>query len=438
MNRRSMDPGFDQRIADWLEDDPANAPDAVLTTVLAAFPSIPQRRAMRAPWRLRPMTLSARLLAAAIAIAVVAAGGLLILRPGGPSVSSSPSAPPSGAPSASTTAVVTAAPSATPDWSTLPGRLLVEHFGNPLDLSDPTGNNDGHDLWFLDPADMTSRTAVEFLPGVTSQGKGYADVSSDGRKVVFEDFADANRLYEANLDGTGFHQLDIPCPTVCAFLDPDYDPTGTRIVFVRIQPPSTWLEIFDLATGKTTKLDRTSGPEADAIPSQPAWSPDGKTIAFSRITWAGASGGQPPKSGTLSLLDVTSGQVTELPINPALIPGDPNWSGDSRTIVFAAAPMSQTGGVNVDIIKGNFAIGRDGTGMRQVPGLSSPEYLPGGQYIVFKTGCSETLNALCSGVDNFGVMRADFTDARRVNNSGMDVTDAPQGFSFVAHWVPSP
>ena len=71
-----MSPEFDPRIADWLEDDPDDAPDAVLETVLAAFPSIPQRRASRVPWRFRPMTLTTRLLAGAAAIAVVLVGGV--------------------------------------------------------------------------------------------------------------------------------------------------------------------------------------------------------------------------------------------------------------------------------------------------------------------------------------------------------------------------
>ena len=40
-----LDPAFDPRIADWLEADPDRAPREVLDTVLAALPSIPQRRA---------------------------------------------------------------------------------------------------------------------------------------------------------------------------------------------------------------------------------------------------------------------------------------------------------------------------------------------------------------------------------------------------------
>ena len=48
------DPDFEPRVADWLEADPDHAPAPVLSTVLAAFPSIPQRRASRVPWRFQP------------------------------------------------------------------------------------------------------------------------------------------------------------------------------------------------------------------------------------------------------------------------------------------------------------------------------------------------------------------------------------------------
>ena len=38
MNPYDLEPGFDPRIADWLEDDPTMRPDQVLETVLAAVP----------------------------------------------------------------------------------------------------------------------------------------------------------------------------------------------------------------------------------------------------------------------------------------------------------------------------------------------------------------------------------------------------------------
>ena len=91
MTRRLPSPDFDPRIADWLESDPDDAPDLVLETVLAAFPSIPQRRAMRAPWRSFTMNRLA-LLGAAAALALLVGAALVLLKPptatvGGPSPS---------------------------------------------------------------------------------------------------------------------------------------------------------------------------------------------------------------------------------------------------------------------------------------------------------------------------------------------------------------
>ena len=77
--KRLPDPTFDQRLADWLEDDPSTAPREVLATVLAAFPSIDQRRRSRAPWRFPIMNRYLIPIAAAV---IVAVGALyLISRP---------------------------------------------------------------------------------------------------------------------------------------------------------------------------------------------------------------------------------------------------------------------------------------------------------------------------------------------------------------------
>ena len=54
MSRYPIDPDFEPRIADWLEADPDIAPAPVLSTVLAAFPSIPPlyRSSPLDSWRL--------------------------------------------------------------------------------------------------------------------------------------------------------------------------------------------------------------------------------------------------------------------------------------------------------------------------------------------------------------------------------------------------
>ena len=90
---------FDPRIADWLEGDPNEAPDQALQVVLAAFPSIKQRRAMRLPWRFPRMSPIARAALAALVIALALGGALYVLRPtdqvAAPAVSPSVSAYPS-------------------------------------------------------------------------------------------------------------------------------------------------------------------------------------------------------------------------------------------------------------------------------------------------------------------------------------------------------
>ena len=75
---RSTELDFDQRIADWLEDDPNLAPRQVIETVLAAYPSIPQRHPMRLPRRFPTMTMPIRI-AAAAAIGVLAVGAAFYL-----------------------------------------------------------------------------------------------------------------------------------------------------------------------------------------------------------------------------------------------------------------------------------------------------------------------------------------------------------------------
>jgi hypothetical protein len=130
---RPTDPLFDQRIADWLEVDPVQAPDQVLEVVLAALPSTPRRPASRVPRRLIAMPTSIRWsVAAAAVVGVLVVGGALDLnRPsqpaaGGPSptpgLSTSPSQSANPTAGPSPTAVPAGAASWTPTGSMGIGR----------------------------------------------------------------------------------------------------------------------------------------------------------------------------------------------------------------------------------------------------------------------------------------------------------------------------
>ena len=73
---------FDPRVAEWLEGDPNTAPDQALQVVLAAFPSIDQRRAKRLPRRTFDMITIPRVaFGAAAVVAIVVIGGVYFLKP---------------------------------------------------------------------------------------------------------------------------------------------------------------------------------------------------------------------------------------------------------------------------------------------------------------------------------------------------------------------
>jgi hypothetical protein len=75
------DPWFDERIADWLQDDADHAPPIVLDVIAAAVPSIPQRRHSWAPWRTFPMSFPIRSAVGAGVLIVVAVFAIAVLRP---------------------------------------------------------------------------------------------------------------------------------------------------------------------------------------------------------------------------------------------------------------------------------------------------------------------------------------------------------------------
>jgi dipeptidyl aminopeptidase/acylaminoacyl peptidase len=110
----------------------------------------------------------------------------------------------------------------------------------------------------------------------------------------------------------------------------------------------------------------------------PAWSPDGKSIAF---VDNGVQPGAGPLGGHLYVMDASGANVHQLVDgttgNRPLYAFSPTWSPDGKQIAFTYG-------------SGISAVNRDGTGLRLVMNRgAAPDWSPGGKKIAFSLGDAE-------------------------------------------------
>lgn len=284
------------------------------------------------------------------------------------------------------------------------------------------GEGAEHPVWSPDGLKLAYWTLVPLEPGYGSPNLAtLVVVDADGTRSVVVDSA---RIPDASPDTRAIG------PSIAA-TSPDnlppliaWAPDSERLAYA-LPRDGVW-RIF------VARSDRPGGtPIGDpALPAiHPAWSPDGRTIAF--------SGGRWNADPAVYLMSADGSDVRRL-TTVTLPNSSPAWSPDGRTIAFTVRSLCQ-GEV--------WAIGADGTGERPIAAdrafdLHGQSWSPDGTMIAFSRrpkGCPEA-----SFNGTVVVANADGSDARVLKEYGIyglglewPVAWSPDGSSVLAFLMSS-
>ncbi len=239
---------------------------------------------------------------------------------------------------------------------------------------------------------------------LTRPPAGASDVQPDwspgGSRIVFERQFEYKpfEIWSVNPDGSDLRQIDPGCPPgiptdqICEEEGPAWSPDGKQIAYgnpfgqLKSIGGVEWIEVgaisvIDANGSRRRQLTQHQRPTSSED-FQPVWSPDGRRIAFQRENSTAA-----PR-GRRAIFVVNADGSGLRRVTPwKLDAGDhPDWSPDGRRILFRS-PSHDLFGSNI------YAIRPDGTGLAQLTHFGqtvevlSSSYSPDGKWIVFsRTG----------------------------------------------------
>ena len=185
-------------------------------------------------------------------------------------------------------------------------------------------------------------------------------------------------IFTIRPDGTDVRRITYPARGI-ETAHPDWSPDGGLIAYMRATFPwddAVPRHLFVVRADGSHRTDLTEG--ACAPPrcfgeEDPAWSPDGRRIAFFRTTRHGASIFVMSRAGT------ERRQVTSPPAR-RFADKAPSWSPAGDELVFVRSDDARER-------SSLFVVALDGTAPRRITpwgeGLSPPEWSPDGHWIVF-------------------------------------------------------
>jgi Tol biopolymer transport system component len=188
-------------------------------------------------------------------------------------------------------------------------------------------------------------------------------------KIAFWDSTSGHpaEIYLVNPDGSGRVQLT-QGPSVN--VDPAWSPDGRRIAFASNRDdPNDEIYVMNADGTNIARLTNNSSSDRD-----PAWSPDGTKLLFTR------DGAQGPD---IYRMNADGSGVTRLTFSGARTPA---WSPDGTKVAFSAADID-TGEEDIEVADPDFSTRVDLTNNPYSP-EESPDWSPDGQFVTFMDdGC---------------------------------------------------
>jgi len=225
------------------------------------------------------------------------------------------------------------------------GSALTRLTNNPANDRFPTWSPDGRRIAFSREKDIYVMNAdgnnQTRLTNATSLVMGL-DWSSDGQRIIFSlsETPGKSGVYVMNMDGS-----DLTRVTDGAW--PAWSPNGKRIAFSR--DPYGRLSVMSVDDSGLTHLSNKG--------FWPAWSPDGERIAFTSTR---------DGNSEIYVMNADGSALTRLTVHP----GDdafPTWSPDRQRIAFASR-----GGSDWHI----YLMNVDGSGLTLLTSGSEPDWSP--------------------------------------------------------------
>lgn len=264
----------------------------------------------------------------------------------------------------------------------------------------PAVSPDGRLIAFSSSRDGTPDLYLSSIDGATvrrltnsPEPEGRAQWSSDGRSLLFVRFAhDSSTLYRLAVDGGNIEEL-IRVPGRGALLSPDgqwvaytagsytanrliavnlsdrstrplstggdvifnhaFSPNGRQIAYTRMDPAGT-LQLWVMNADGSDAHALTWFSPAEGRPQVPAWSPDGRRLAFqANLTLPDSS-----STSHIYLLDLQAGALTRLaPHQRPYLDEVPVWFPDGHRLAFQS---DRTGRMEI------WMMNADGSEQRQV------------------------------------------------------------------------